>query len=103
MLFVPQKWVQILVEVLQECNNLFSSFVIGKAIDSLIIGILCFILMNIFRLPYAVLISVIVGITNMIPYFGPLYRCHSRYFDSAYRKPHQSTSIPDFDSVPAAV
>lgn len=69
--FVPQKWVQILVEVLQECNNLFSSFVIGKAIDSLIIGILCFILMNIFRLPYAVLISVIVGITNMIPYFGP--------------------------------
>ena len=68
--FVPQKWVQILVEVLQECNNLFSSFVIGKAIDSLIIGILCFILMNIFRLPYAVLISVIVGITNMIPYFG---------------------------------
>lgn len=69
--FVPQKWVQILVEVLQECNNLLSSFVIGKAIDSLIIGILCFILMNIFRLPYAVLISVIVGITNMIPYFGP--------------------------------
>lgn len=69
--FVPQKRVQILVEVLQECNNLFSSFVIGKAIDSLIIGILCFILMNIFRLPYAVLISVIVGITNMIPYFGP--------------------------------
>ena len=40
-------------------------------IDSLIIGILCFIIMLILHLPYALLISVIVGITNMIPYFGP--------------------------------
>src|SRR5699024_7314681 len=44
---------------------------IGKSIDSLIIGILCFLLMTLLRLPYAVLISVFVGITNMIPYFGP--------------------------------
>ena len=40
-------------------------------IDSFIIGILCAILMVILRLPYVSLISVIVGITNMIPYFGP--------------------------------
>ena len=40
-------------------------------IDSLIIGILCLIIMSILRLPYALLMSVIVGITNMIPYFGP--------------------------------
>ncbi len=55
----------------KDCHKIFSSFIIGKSIDSLIIGILCFILMTILRLPYAVLISVIVGITNMIPYFGP--------------------------------
>ena len=53
------------------CHQIFSGFIVGKSLDSLIIGILCFILMNIFNLPYTVLISVIVGITNMIPYFGP--------------------------------
>ena len=92
--FVPQKWVQILVEVLQECNNLFSSFVIGKAIDSLIIGI-----------PPALCSSDQCHRRHHQhdPLLRPLYRCHSRYFDSAYRKPHQSTGIPDFDSVPAAV
>lgn len=55
----------------RECNDIFSSFLISKAIDSLIIGCLCCIVMNILQLPYAVLLSVIVGITNMIPYFGP--------------------------------
>ena len=51
--------------------QLFSSFIIGKAIDSLIIGLLCFVIMSLCQLPYAVLISAIVGVTNMIPYFGP--------------------------------
>ena len=61
----------VICETCAECNDIFSSFLISKAIDSLIIGILCFILMTILQLPYAVLLSVIVGITNMIPYFGP--------------------------------
>lgn len=55
----------------QDCMNVFRRFFVGKALDSLIIGILCYILMKIFRLPYAELISLIVGITNVIPYFGP--------------------------------
>lgn len=55
----------------RECNDIFGAFLISKAIDSLIIGCLCCIIMTILGLPYAVLISVIVGITNMIPYFGP--------------------------------
>lgn len=55
----------------RECNDIFSAFLISKAVDSLIIGCICCVLMNILRLPYSVLISVIVGITNMIPYFGP--------------------------------
>lgn len=57
--------------VILECNHIFNGFLFGKMIDSLIIGILCLIIMTILRLPYALLISVIVGITNMIPYFGP--------------------------------
>lgn len=55
----------------QECNKIFGNFIIGKMIDSIIIGILCWIIMTIIGLPYALVISVIVGVTNMIPYFGP--------------------------------
>ena len=56
---------------LKECHNIFSGYIIGKSLDSLIIGFLCFLLMSLLNLPYTVLISVIVGVTNMIPYFGP--------------------------------
>ncbi|MGC2873182.1 AI-2E family transporter [Ihubacter sp. rT4E-8] len=52
-------------------NRTFGGFVNGKLIDSLIIGILCFILMTIFKLPYTILVSTIVGVTNFIPFFGP--------------------------------
>ena len=57
--------------ICRESTNIFLKFMNGKAIDSVIIGIICFVCMNIFKFPYTVLISVIVGITNMIPYFGP--------------------------------
>lgn len=53
------------------CNETFGGFINGKIIDSIIIGIICFIAMSILRLPLAVLISVVVGITNIIPFFGP--------------------------------
>lgn len=51
--------------------DIFNNFIIGKAIDSLIIGILCYIGSLIFQFPYALLLSVFVGVTNMIPVFGP--------------------------------
>lgn len=53
-------------------NRIFSGFVLGKIIDSMIIGIICYIVMSILRLPYPMLISVIIGVTNIIPFFGPL-------------------------------
>lgn len=52
-------------------TDIFNNFIIGKAIDSLIIGILCYIGSLIFQFPYALLLSVFVGVTNMIPVFGP--------------------------------
>lgn len=52
-------------------NKTFGSFISGKIIDSIIIGILCFIFMRILELPYDILVSVIVGVTNVIPFFGP--------------------------------
>lgn len=57
---------------IRQCNHIFNGFLFGKMIDSLIIGILCFIIMNVLHLPYSLLMSLIVGITNMIPYFGPI-------------------------------
>lgn len=56
----------------QDVDRIFTRYLVGKFIDSLIIGIICFlILFLIVRAPFALLLSVIVGITNMIPYFGP--------------------------------
>lgn len=49
----------------------FGGFINGKIIDSFIIGIICFMAMKIIGLPYPVLISLIVGVTNIIPFFGP--------------------------------
>ena len=54
-------------------NRIFSGFVSGKLLDSLIIGILCGIGLSILRIPYVPLISVIIGITNIIPVFGPFF------------------------------
>ena len=53
-------------------NKVFSDFIIGKALDSVLILIICLICTTILNLQYALIISLIVGITNMIPYFGPM-------------------------------
>ena len=52
-------------------NRAFGGFIGGKIIDSIIIGVLCFIGLSVLRMPYALLISIIVGVTNIIPFFGP--------------------------------
>ena len=59
------------LEVCSHANRVFGGFIIGKIIDSSIIGVLCFVCMTLLRLTFAVLISVIVGVTNIIPFFGP--------------------------------
>jgi len=60
-----------ILSIAKESHMMFNKFFVGKFIDSLIIGILCFIGMLFLKNPYALLLSVIIGITNMIPYFGP--------------------------------
>ena len=59
------------VQLIRRSNDIFSGFIIGKLIDSIIIGILCFFGMLFINSDYTALISVIVGVTNMIPFFGP--------------------------------
>lgn len=52
-------------------HKVFGGFLLGKLLDSLIIGILCFIGTSLLRLPYTLLVSVVIGVTNVIPFFGP--------------------------------
>ncbi|MDD3338197.1 MAG: AI-2E family transporter [Lachnospiraceae bacterium] len=60
-----------LIHNLRFVDGKFGGFIIGKVIDSMIIGILCYIFTSIFGTPYALLVSVVVGVTNIIPFFGP--------------------------------
>ena len=57
----------------RKVDSIFSGFVRGKLLDSLIIGILCFIGCTALKFPYTPLVSVIVGVTNVIPFFGPFF------------------------------
>ena len=60
-----------LCHALSLTNNKISNFISGKLWDSLIIGVICFVVMNILGMEYSLLIYFIVGITNIIPFFGP--------------------------------
>ena len=61
----------IFIKDIRFTSQTFIGFLSGKIIDSTIIGILCFIGLSILKMPYAILVSVIVGVTNVIPFFGP--------------------------------
>lgn len=69
--FLSREKANVVLDIARKSNRIFSGFISGKLIDSLIIGILCFIGMSILDMPYVILVSVIVGITNVIPFFGP--------------------------------
>lgn len=69
--FFSKKTANELISDARYANKTFGSFISGKIIDSIIIGFLCFFLMRILELNYPVLISVIIGVTNIIPFFGP--------------------------------
>lgn len=69
--FFNNKNVENFIETAREAHKITSKYIIGVIIDSAIIGVVCFILMVILRMPYQLLVSVIVAATNVIPYFGP--------------------------------
>lgn len=60
-----------IIRMARRSNEIFGGFISGKLIDSLIIGLLCYIGLSVLNMPYAMLVSVIVGVTNVIPFFGP--------------------------------
>ena len=61
----------VIIETCQKASEIFGGFITGKIIDSIIIGIIAYIGCLILRIPSAVLVAVIVGVTNVIPVFGP--------------------------------
>ncbi len=64
---------EIAVDLAHRTNDTFGKFISGKILDSAIIGVLTFVLLTIFNMPYKLLLSVIIGITNIIPFFGPFF------------------------------
>lgn len=68
---LPLKAANKVIEEFRYVHHVFGGFIIGKLVDSLIIGILSFFALNLMRMPYVLLISVIIGVTNVIPFFGP--------------------------------
>ena len=70
--FFPTQPVNVFLSYCRRANAIFAAFINGKLIDSAIIGALCFVFSQLFHIPFAMLVSVIVGVTNIIPFFGPI-------------------------------
>lgn len=68
---VPNPWAQRILDEVKYADRMFGGFINGKILDSAIIGVLCYIVCLIVRFPSALLVSVIIGVTNVIPFFGP--------------------------------
>ena len=67
----PTKCADLIVGEARNAYRIMSGFINGKLLDSLIIGILCFFCCSLLKFPYVALISVVIGVTNIIPFFGP--------------------------------
>lgn len=68
--FVSKNKSDRIIELGKMCNEMFSKFILGQCTEALVIGVLCFIGMIILKMPYALLISVVIGVTALIPVFG---------------------------------
>ena len=68
---IKPRWADTILEEILYADKMFGGFINGKILDSAIIGVLCYIACLIFKFPSALLVSVIIGVTNVIPFFGP--------------------------------
>ena len=68
----PDRWANRILEEVKFIDRMFGGFIDGKIIDSAIVGVLCYIGCTVLKIPSALLVSVIVGVTNVIPFFGPV-------------------------------
>ena len=66
-----EKWCRLILDEVHYIDKMFSGFIHGKVLDSTIVGLICFLFAWITKMPYALLVALIVGVTNIIPFFGP--------------------------------
>ena len=66
------EWAEKIRRAIRFTDRTFMGFINGKLLDSAIIGLICYVVCAILKMPYALLVSVIIGVTNIIPFFGPL-------------------------------
>ncbi len=69
---LPSRFGNVVIRTMRVTNQMFGGFISGKILDSAIIGVICYVGLMIMQMPYSLLVAVIVGVTNVIPFFGPL-------------------------------
>lgn len=94
--FMKKERAERLVHISKMSNQTFGRFLSGKLLDSLIVGIICFIFVTIFHYPYPLLISVIIGVTNIVPFFGPIIGAIPAFFIILFADPTKALWFPLF-------
>ncbi len=94
--FLGEARAQRAIDLLAEIDSVFGKYLIGKMIDSLIIGIICYIGLVLMGVRYSVLFAFVVGITNMIPYFGPFIGAIPTVVVTFFYSPAQSLWVALF-------
>ena len=69
--FLKEEQAALVFRGARRADDIFSGFFRGKIVDSIIIGVLCYLCCTLLQIPYTAIVAVVVGITNIIPYFGP--------------------------------
>lgn len=101
-IFKPERG-NIIVRTVRKSNQIFGGFITGKILDSVIIGVICYVVLLIMNMPYTVLVSVIVGVTNVIPFFGPYIGAIPEFYHNRTGKSVAGTLLFDLYHHPAAV
>ncbi|MGN0342143.1 MAG: AI-2E family transporter [Roseburia sp.] len=78
-----------IIETARMSHKIFGGFITGKILDSAIIGLICYIVLSIMQMPYTLLVSAIVGVTNIIPFFGPFIGAIPSFIIIALANPMQ--------------
>ncbi|MEM0530237.1 MAG: AI-2E family transporter [Candidatus Pararuminococcus gallinarum] len=70
--FLPRKFMDGAVNLARHSHQIFIGFITGKLIDGLLVGVVCFVCLSLFRWPYPLLVAVIMGVCSLIPFFGAI-------------------------------
>ena len=86
----------VVVETVRKSNEIFGGFISGKILDSAIIGVIAYIVLAIMKMPDTMLVAVIIGVTNIIPFFGTFYRGDPILYHYCFTESGTGIIFPDF-------